>query len=131
METVRPQSNLPLETFFESLTTAIRYVRYTVGIKILFDLSGIGAYRCHLYEDLHQPNVFRMEVVVSSWKEYRLQSERLTTKERDVVDKLRGLHTARTRRRSGSRSLWTGGSKKGDLSRSSSGVGARSPGSEG
>jgi hypothetical protein len=39
METVRPQSNLPLETFFESLTTAIRYVRYTVGIKILFDLS--------------------------------------------------------------------------------------------
>jgi hypothetical protein len=32
---VRPQSNLPLETFFESLTTAIRYVRYTVGIKIL------------------------------------------------------------------------------------------------
>ena len=32
---VRPQSNLPLETFFESLTTAIRYVRYTPGIKIL------------------------------------------------------------------------------------------------
>jgi MFS family permease len=53
----------------------------------------IGAYRCHLYEDLHQPNVFRMEVVVSSWKQYRLQSERLTTNERDVVDKLRGLHT--------------------------------------
>jgi hypothetical protein len=46
----------------------------------------IGAYRCHLYEDLHQPNVFRMEVVVSSWKQYRLQSERLTTNERDVVD---------------------------------------------
>jgi hypothetical protein len=53
----------------------------------------IGAYRCHLYEDLHQPNVLRMEVVVSSWKQYRLQSERLTTNERDVVDKLRGLHT--------------------------------------
>jgi MFS family permease len=32
---VRAQSNLPLETFFESLTTAIRYVRYTAGIKIL------------------------------------------------------------------------------------------------
>jgi len=32
---VRPQSNLPLENFFESLTTAIRYVRYTPGIKIL------------------------------------------------------------------------------------------------
>ena len=32
---VRTQSSLPLENFFESLTTAIRYVRYTPGIKIL------------------------------------------------------------------------------------------------
>ena len=32
---VRAQSNQPLETFFESLTTAIRYVRYAAGIKIL------------------------------------------------------------------------------------------------
>src|SRR3984893_4440416 len=29
------QSTLPLENFFESLTTAIRYVRYSPGIKIL------------------------------------------------------------------------------------------------
>jgi MFS family permease len=32
---VKAQSSLPLENFFESLTTAIRYVRYTPGIKIL------------------------------------------------------------------------------------------------
>jgi MFS family permease len=32
---VKVQSSLPLENFFESLTTAIRYVRYTPGIKIL------------------------------------------------------------------------------------------------
>src|SRR5215471_12593478 len=32
---VKEQSSLPLENFFESLTTAIRYVRYTPGIKIL------------------------------------------------------------------------------------------------
>jgi MFS family permease len=32
---VQTPSNLPLENFFESLTTAIRYVRYTSGIKIL------------------------------------------------------------------------------------------------
>jgi MFS family permease len=32
---VQAQSNLPLENLFESLTTAIRYVRYTAGIKIL------------------------------------------------------------------------------------------------
>jgi hypothetical protein len=52
----------------------------------------VGAHQCHLYEDLHQPNVFRMEVAVSSWKQYRLQSERLTKNEKDVVDKLRGMH---------------------------------------
>ena len=32
---VKAQSSLPLENFFESLTTAIRYVRYSPGIKIL------------------------------------------------------------------------------------------------
>jgi MFS family permease len=32
---VQAQSSLPLENFFESLTTAIRNVRYTAGIKIL------------------------------------------------------------------------------------------------
>src|SRR5205823_7488639 len=31
----KAQSSLPLENFFESLTTAIRYVRYSPGIKIL------------------------------------------------------------------------------------------------
>jgi MFS family permease len=32
---VSVQSNLPMENFFESFITAIRYVRYTPGIKIL------------------------------------------------------------------------------------------------
>jgi MFS family permease len=31
----RPQSQLPLESFFESFITAIRYVRYTPGIRII------------------------------------------------------------------------------------------------
>jgi len=50
-----------------------------------------GAYRWHLYEDLRQPNKFRMEVVVPSWKQHLLQSERLTKNEQEVIDKLRGL----------------------------------------
>jgi len=32
---LRTQSKLPLENFFESFTTAVRYVRYSPGIKIL------------------------------------------------------------------------------------------------
>jgi MFS family permease len=50
-----------------------------------------GAYRWHLYEDLHQPNTFRMEVVVASWKQHLLQGERLTKREKDVIDQLRGM----------------------------------------
>ena len=50
-----------------------------------------GAYRWHLYEDLNQPNKFRMEVVVPSWKEHVLQRERLTKNEKEVIDKLRSL----------------------------------------
>jgi len=50
-----------------------------------------GAYRWHLYEDLKRPNKFRMEVVVPSWKQHLLQSERMTKNEKDVLLKLRGL----------------------------------------
>ena len=38
------QSSLPLENFFESLTTAIRYVRYTPGIKILLARHAIFSF---------------------------------------------------------------------------------------
>jgi Transmembrane secretion effector len=52
-----------------------------------------GASRWHLYEDLKHPNKFRMEVVVPSWKQHLLQSERMTKHEKDVLLKLRGLRT--------------------------------------
>jgi hypothetical protein len=52
-----------------------------------------GAYRWHLYEDLNQPNKFRMEIVAPSWKQHLLQRERMTKNEKDVIDKLRGLRT--------------------------------------
>jgi len=52
-----------------------------------------GAYRWHLYEDLKQPNKFRMEVVVPSWKQHLLQRERMTKNEKDVLLKLRSLRT--------------------------------------
>ena len=52
-----------------------------------------GAYRWHLYEDLKHPNKFRMEVVVASWKQHLIQSERMTKNEKDVLLKLRALRT--------------------------------------
>jgi len=52
-----------------------------------------GAYRWHLYEDLKQPNKFRMEVVVPSWKQHLLQLERMTKNEKEILLKLRGLRT--------------------------------------
>src|SRR5208337_4511076 len=41
---IKVQSSLPLENFFESLTTAIRYVRYTPGIKILLARHAIFSF---------------------------------------------------------------------------------------
>ena len=52
-----------------------------------------GANRWHLYEDLKQPNKFRMEVVVPSWKQHVLQLERMTKNEKDVLLKLSNLRT--------------------------------------
>ena len=52
-----------------------------------------GAYGWHLYEDLKHPNKFRMEVVVASWKQHLLQSERMTKNEKDILLKLRGMRT--------------------------------------
>ena len=50
-----------------------------------------GAHRWHLYEDVSHPNRFRMEVVVPSWKEHLLASERMTKKEKDILLSLRAL----------------------------------------
>lgn len=71
--------------------------RRTECIELMRDARLIflrnGASRWHLYEDLHQPNKFRMEIVVPSWKQHLLQSERMTKNEREVIDALRGLRT--------------------------------------
>ena len=40
----RPQSALPLESFFESFITAIRYVRYTPGIRIILARSALFSF---------------------------------------------------------------------------------------
>jgi MFS family permease len=40
----RRQSRLPLENFFESFITAIRYVRYTPGIKIILARSALFSF---------------------------------------------------------------------------------------
>src|SRR5271166_5551672 len=45
-----------------------------------------GAYRWHLYEDMKQPNKFRMQVVVvPSWKQQLLQGERMTKNQKDIL----------------------------------------------
>src|SRR5260221_2667813 len=72
-------------------------MRRTECVELMRDARLIflrnGAYRWHLYEDLNQPNKFRMEVVVPSWKEHLLQRERMTKNEKEVIDKLRSLRT--------------------------------------
>src|SRR5260370_14284017 len=68
-----------------------------ISIELMRDARLIflrnGAYRWHLYEDMKQPNKFRMEIVVPSCKQHLLQSERMTKNEKDVLLKLRSLRT--------------------------------------
>ena len=64
----KAQSSLPLENFFESLTTAIRYVRYTPGIKILLARHGLFSFFVSIIPSL-------MPVV--GLRELRLQASEL------------------------------------------------------
>lgn len=50
-----------------------------------------GASLWHLYEDLHHPNKFRMEIVTPSWKEHLLVRARWTKNEIDVINRLREM----------------------------------------
>ena len=50
-----------------------------------------GANQWHLYEDLHRPNKFRMEIVTPSWKEHLLVRARWTKNETDVLNQLREM----------------------------------------
>ena len=61
-----------------------------------------GAYRWHLYEDLNQPNKFRMEIVAPSWKQHLLQRERMTKNEKEILLKLRICGPIQIRRKNGS-----------------------------
>ena len=75
--------------------SALPYTLFTLPAGAFADMIFLrnGAYRWHLYEDLRHPNKFRMEVVVTSWKQHLLQSERMTKNEKDVLLNLCGLRT--------------------------------------
>jgi hypothetical protein len=45
-----------------------------------------GAFTWRLHEDLIRPNIFRIEMLVPSWTQYRLQQERMTKSEKNVID---------------------------------------------
>src|SRR6516164_7726124 len=98
---VRPQSELPLESFFESFITAIRYVRYTPGIRIILARSALFSFFISIIsalmpvvglEELHlEPanlgflfTSMAIGSVISSifiilWARSRFSPERLTT----------------------------------------------------
>ena len=51
-----------------------------------------GAFSWRLYEDLERFNTFRIEMMVPSWTEHLLQTERMTKAERETIDRIRALH---------------------------------------
>ena len=45
-----------------------------------------GAFTWRLHEDLNRRDIFRIEMLVPSWTQYRLQRERMTKSEMQVID---------------------------------------------
>jgi len=72
-------------------TRRSEFIKATRSARLIFLRN--GAYSWHLYEELNQPNKFRMEVTVHSWKQHLLQLERMTKNEKEVIDKLHGLRS--------------------------------------
>jgi MFS family permease len=55
-----------------------------------------GAFSWRLHEDLSRPNTYRVEMLYPSWTEYLLMQERMTKKEREIIDKSRGFHVGKS-----------------------------------
>jgi predicted MFS family arabinose efflux permease len=52
-----------------------------------------GAYNWQLNEDITRPNTFCLGMIVPSWNEHLLQSERLTKTERELLERVWSLHS--------------------------------------
>ncbi len=55
-----------------------------------------GAYRWQLHEDLTCLNLYRLEMMVSSWDEHLMQLERMTKIERQVLEEAWSFHVGET-----------------------------------
>jgi MFS family permease len=51
-----------------------------------------GAFAWRIYEDLANVNTYRVEMMYPSWTQYLLQQERMTKKEKEILDKAISLH---------------------------------------
>ncbi len=59
-------------------------------VRLIHLRNGVQSWRFH--EDLTQSNMFRLELVVSSWNDHLLQIARLTKGENQVLEKAWSLH---------------------------------------
>ncbi len=74
-------------------------IDHTLGREMLETLREVrlinlrnGAFSWRLHEDLGRPNSYRVEMLYPSWTEYLLMQERMTKKEREIIDKARAFH---------------------------------------
>jgi Transmembrane secretion effector len=74
-------------------------IDHTLGREMLDTLREVrlinlrnGAFSWRLHEDLSRPNTYRVEMLYPSWTEYLLMQERMTKREREIIDKAKGFH---------------------------------------
>jgi len=61
-------------------------------IREIYLRNGVSSFR--VYEDLARKHLFRIEMVVATWRDHLLQQERMASSERETWDKVRRLHHA-------------------------------------
>jgi MFS family permease len=90
----RPQPKdgpvLVTEEFELDRSGGAKFVELMREVRLVYLRS--GAYSWQLFEDPTRHNTFRMEMMVPSWTQYRLQQDRMTKADREVIEQAESLH---------------------------------------
>ncbi|HZC35056.1 MAG TPA: MFS transporter [Chthoniobacterales bacterium] len=99
----RPQPSdgpvLVTEEFELDRSVGAKFVELMREVRLVYLRN--GAYSWQLFEDPTRHNTFRMEMMVPSWTQYRLQQDRMTKADREVIEQAESLPWVQIRRKSG------------------------------
>ena len=70
-----------------------RFLELARDLRLIFLRNGASSVR--LYENLAERSIFRLEMVVMTWREHELMYRHFTKPEREILDRLLRLHAGK------------------------------------